>query len=189
MNYTIDEKNIMTSAKGDVATRRHHMVTGKSGKRWLYADEDNAASFIYVEGGVGSDGFGGSTLTFQLVDGSEVKLKGPWHSNSRALLADTGIDLRNSHRTFVVIGEGRSYESNPNNLYSSKTVIENVFYKDDEPIIGSFDRGRQMAQEIADEKGIRVFCYSRTNGGSSCGPVYPSSWSKEDIQNFNHPKI
>ena len=75
---------------------------GKGGRIWLVGVTEPSNN-IYVDGCPGSQGFGGSTLTFKMVDGSEVQLKGPWHSNSEALFYETGVDVRGLHKTFVVI--------------------------------------------------------------------------------------
>ena len=91
----------------EAESRKYYKYVGKSGKIWLVADQEDAAANIYAEGGPNSDGFGGRTLTFQLVNGSEIKLKGPWHTNAQALFEETGIDVRDRHYTFVVISRRR----------------------------------------------------------------------------------
>jgi hypothetical protein len=73
--------------------RKYKMLTGKSGKRWFIAIQPNEGDNVYCEGGPGSDGFGGREIAFTLDSGEVVKVIGPWHSNSGALLADTGYDL------------------------------------------------------------------------------------------------
>ena len=79
---------------------------GKNGHRWLVADRPDCGSYVYVEGGPDSDGFGGRTLRFELVTGEVLELKGPWHSNSEALFAATGVDVRDKHLTFGVVLTG-----------------------------------------------------------------------------------
>jgi len=78
---------------------------GKSGKIWLVGianDELHAEILneIYVSADPREDelecknrGFGGSTLKFQLENGSTTSLKGPWHSNPTVFTEDTGIEL------------------------------------------------------------------------------------------------
>ncbi len=166
----------MVCGSAEAESRRYYKHVGKSGKVWLVADQPDAAANVYVEGGPNSDGFGGRTLTFPLVDGTELKLKGPWHANSDSLFHDTGIDVRDKHYTFVVISRGREsgehYES----------VMVDVLYKDDRPRLGSFHRGDLLAREWAQKLGTPVFLYSRSSGGSSCGQVKPDAkfyWEKD----------
>jgi hypothetical protein len=166
----------MVCGSAEAESRRYHKYVGKSGKIWLVADQPDAAANVYVEGGPNSDGFGGRTLTFTLVDGTELKLKGPWHANSDSLFQDTGIDVRDKHYTFVVIIRGREsgkqYES----------IMMDVLYKDDEPQLGSFHRGDLLAREWAQGLGAPVFLYSQSSGGSSCGQVKPDAkfyWERD----------
>jgi hypothetical protein len=176
-NDFVIQRQQMISGRGSAESRRYHKYLGRSGKTWLVADQPNAAANIYVEGGPNSDGFGGSTLTFSLVDGGEVKLKGPWHANSDSLFADTDIDVRDRHYTYVVIGRrresGEHYES----------IIADVLYRDDEPQLGSFHRGDELARQWAREIGAQVFLYSESEGGSSHGPVQPDAvfyWERDE---------
>jgi hypothetical protein len=157
---------IMKSAFAEAAKNTYHMVKGKHGQRWLYSSAENSADNIYVEGGEGSQGFGGSTLEFKLVSGEIVSLKGPWHSNPESLFCETGLDLRDKHATFGVIGQGRNYEYG---LHSP--IITGVLYKDQDWIIGSFKRVEYLAKEIAKELEMDVMYYSQSMGGSSCSLV------------------
>lgn len=157
----------MTCGSAEAESRHYHLHVGKSGKRWLVADQEDAAANVYVEGGPNSDGFGGRTLTFPLVDGSEVKLKGPWHTNSEALYADTGIDVRNQHYTFVVVSRDRKYGRN------FETICVDVLYCDEAPLLGSFHRGDLLAREWARQLGQPVYIYSQSAGGSHSGQVKP----------------
>lgn len=166
----------MICGSAEAESRKYHKYIGKSGKIWLVADQEDAAANVYVEGGPNSDGFAGRTLTFPLVEGGEIKLKGPWHANSDSLLADTGVDVRNKHRTFVVISRdrkcGERYES----------IMVDVLYKDEDWQIGSFHRGDLLAREWAREIGAPVFLYSQSAGGSSNGQVKPDAvfyWEKD----------
>ena len=166
----------MISARGSAESRRYYRYLGKSGRTWLVADQPNAAANIYVEGGPDSRGFGGSTLTFPLVDGSEIKLKGPWHANSDSLFADTGVDVRDRHYTFVVISRRR--ESGPH----LETICVDVLYKDNEPQLGSFHRGDELARQWAREINASVHLYSDSEGGSSSQFVKPDQtfyWEKD----------
>jgi len=72
---------------------------GKSGRTWLVGISNDELHVeilnkIYVSAHKGdAGGFDGSTLQFQLEDGSIISLKGPWHSNPTAFTEDTGIEL------------------------------------------------------------------------------------------------
>lgn len=164
----------MISGQGEAQSRKYHLYLGRSGKRWLVADQEAAAENVYVEGGPNSDGFAGATLTFPLVSGSEIKLKGPWHANADSLFADTGIDVRDKHFTFVVIAHDREFDN-------GQTILTNVIHQDSEPILGSFNRGQILARSMARMLGHPVVCYSESSGGSSCGFVKPDEkfwWEK-----------
>lgn len=167
----------MICGSAEAESRKYHKYLGKNGRTYLVADQPDAGANVYVEGGPNSDGFGGRTLTFPLVNGGEIKLKGPWHTNSGDLFANTGVDVRDRHYTFVVISRrresGKNYES----------IMVDVLYKDDEAQLGSFHRGDSLAREWAREIGAPVFLYSQSSGGSSCGQVKPDQvfyWEKDN---------
>lgn len=163
MDYII-ERQPMFCGSCEAEQRRYKKIIGKSGRVWLYAIQDNSADNIYVSGGENSDGFGGRTLSFTLEDGTIEKLKGPWHSNSDALYGDTGVDLRDKCLTFVVISESRN-RIQIERIYYTKMV--NVLYKDTKPTIGKFERGRIIAQKLANKLKQTIYCYSQSQGGSS----------------------
>jgi hypothetical protein len=174
-DYVIGRQPMRCGSR-EAEIRKYHKYVGKSGKVWLVADQPNAAANVYVEGGPNSDGFAGRTLTFPLVDGSEIKLKGPWHANSESLFADTGIDVRDCHYTFVVISRRR--ESGPH----LETICVDVLYRDDEPQLGSFHRGDVLARQWAQWIGAPVHLYSGSEGGASSGFVKPDQtfyWEKD----------
>ncbi len=171
----------MISAYGELAVRTFHMVKGKSGKRWLYSAVDqDVASFVYVEGGPGSIGFGGREIRFALADGGEVLLTGPWHSNADAMFQDTGVDVRGKMFSFCVIAKrrGRITEVRDTAFGPREFTIdtlEDVLYQDEAPVLGTFERPeiKEMAERFADELGHSVYLYKQTHGGSSNGPVDP----------------
>jgi hypothetical protein len=174
----IPDKMPMKSSRAEAAARRFHRIDDDRGNVWLVADQVSAAEHIYFDNprDTSSDGFGGSVLTFKLVDGREYKAKGPWHSNADSLFAATGHDVRDTHYTYVVIGLDRAK--------GTTNGIEDVIYMDNEATLGSFKRGDEIAQQIANEIGTAVQVYSQSNGGSSCGPMYPSDWDEDRIQEY-----
>lgn len=152
-------------------THTYRKLIGKSGLTWLVSTSPNGGDEVYVEGSPSDGyfkGFGGATLTFKLEDGTTIDLKGPWKSNTGALLADTGYDATATHLTFVVVAKSREY---PWDAY--RVVMRDVLYKDTEWTTGEFNRGDEIAQRIADETGEIVMLYSESQGGSSCGQVKP----------------
>ena len=164
------------SGQGDAQSRKYHKYVGKSGRIWLVANQPNAADNIYVEGGEGSKGFGGSTLTFPLVEGGEVNLKGPWHTNSSALFQDTGIDIRDKYYVMVVIGKDVKYGKN------YETIVHEVIHQDHEPVLGIFHRGDVLGRELAQKLGHQVFVVDQTLGGGHYRFVKPDDkfyWEQE----------
>lgn len=153
----------MICGSAEAEGNRYKLYVGRSGTIWLVGISEDQGNAVYVQGGPNSDGFGGRVLTFRLENGCDsISLKGPWHTNPSSLLSDTGIDVRDKFYTFGVVGEGREYPA-----------ITKLLWFDTEPVIGSFDRVKQKAQEIANERGQTVFYYMESRGGSSCGAIDP----------------
>lgn len=169
------------SASGEVAARKFHMVKGKSGMRWLYSAVDqDVASFVYVEGGPGSRGFGSRDIRFELVEGGAVLLTGPWHSNADAMFRDTGIDVRDKMFSFCVIAKRRGRikfigETAFGPREITRDTLEDVLYMDKAPVLATFERPeiKEMAEWFADMLGHSVYLYKETRGGSSNGSVDP----------------
>lgn len=176
-NDFVVERQPMICASAEAESRKYHKFVGKDGRIYLVADQPDAAANIYVAadpeelkpGYRGFQGFGGRTLTFKLVDDTELKLKGPWHTNSQDLFNNTGVDVRDKNYTFVVISRdrksGKNYES----------IMVDVLYMDDGPQLGYFHRGDSLARQWAQHLGVPVYCFSQSSGGSSCGQVKPDA--------------
>lgn len=165
--------------------KTYDIAIGKSGAIWLY--EKDVAQPLYVSGGQGSRGFGGSELTFKLRDSiaGSITLKGPWASNSDAFFADTGIDVRDKYWTFVVISRYRfSYYDPETGKYDGRLLLSDVLYRDEGPQQGTFDRGKDIARKLANQLGHPVCLHSSSYGGSSCGFEKPDGWSFEDENNW-----
>lgn len=154
-------------ASAEAQAVKYTVHKDKSGKRWLVGDVPNKAEYVYVEGGPNSDGFGGRVITFPLVEGGELPLKGPWHSNSSDLFKATGIDVRGMSYSMCCIGLDRRFEGDC-------TYVTDVIYMEPEPLLGP-DRPnvRAIAEAFADELGHSVFLDVRTRGGGSNGSVDP----------------
>lgn len=167
--YELQENHAMICGSAEAESRKYMKYRSKSnGRIYLVADQPNAGDNIYVEGEKGSDGFAGRELTFTLVDGSTIKLKGPWHTNSNDLLKATGIDCTWKHLTWGLVAHSCTGGCN------KPLVFKDVFHLDDEPMVGAFDRIQKIAQRIANELRITVQAYSKSTGGSFRGPVDPS---------------
>lgn len=139
-------------------------VVGKSGRLWLYQPE---GSTVWVDGGEGSRGCGGRTLTFNLDDGSTVDLKGPWCSNSNACFKDTGIDVRSNHITWGCVGTERLWDGN-----TGRSGIGNIIWFDPEPTKGLFERVDLIAWELQKKyPDQKLQVYRESAGGSSLGSV------------------
>ena len=172
MNITIKGSFIQLPKVDDKPIYKQYR--GKSGKTWLVRVCDNPADYIFVEADKGENdpsyrgfrGYGGSTLKFNIEDGVILELRGPWHSNSNAFFGDTGVDIRDKHLTYYIIAKSRDHEN-------FITVLVDVIEKDEKPVVGLFYRGTLQAMEIAKKLNRPVMLYCETNGGSSCGYVYP----------------
>lgn len=156
----------MICGQSNAMSRKYHLYKGKSGNRWLVADQPNAGDNVYVEGSPNSDGFGGAILTFDLVLGGKLELKGPWHSNSDALFADTGIDVRNKFLTFGIVAQKR--ENGPKGMLFN-WYYDDIIHRDEEPTIGHYDRIERIANAWTKEHGKTCFYQFLTQGGGSAG--------------------
>lgn len=153
---------------GPPVDMKFNKYIGKSKAIWYVGDCEEKAQQVFCSNN-DKHGFGGSTLTFPLVDGTEDKVKGPWHGNADSLFSDTGIDVQNLHYTQGIISEERSRLGPP----SYFTVMKNVLYRDEIPIMGEFYRVTKIAMEMAKKLNKTLCCYSESRGGSSCGFIYP----------------
>ena len=122
-----------------------------------------------------SDGYGGRTLLFRLEDGSDYEAQGPWHSNADSLYACTGVDLRDQYRTYGCVAHLREYIPN---ILEDRFV--GILHKDQDWVVGRFDRLREIARDFADKLKHPVYCYSKSMGGSSSGLEYPRGTKWED---------
>ena len=167
-DFVTDEYR-MFSGQGAVMERKFKKYQGKSGNTWYLSLQDNCADNVYVDQhNPKSDGFGGATLTFELEDGTIDSVKGPWHSNSKAFSKDTGIDITNKHLTFVVISKERGQDE------KYRTVMKDVLYEDEHPILGVYDRYKDIAKPFIEEavkNETNLYYYSKGTGGSSNGPI------------------
>jgi hypothetical protein len=159
----------------------YKMVTDGKGCVWMYSLEDKSPSstvYYHDPNDERSDGFGGRVITFKIGKCAEYQAKGPWHSNSDSLFDATGIDLRDKCLTFGAVSRERVSAGPP----AYNQVLQGLLYVDDEPMLGTFDRIKTLAQQFADSLDIEVYYYSETSGGSSCGPIYPTGKSPWELK-------
>lgn len=171
-NDWISDSYQMFSGQAEAVERKYRLYPCTSNRKgvWLVADQPNAGENVYYHNPANdatSQGFGGNTLHFPLVDGGVYAAKGPWHGNTDSLFADTGVDLRATHYTFVVLGMSREYVGSG----YGRTVIRDVVYKDTGPTLGRYDRYKDIIK--AHPQAVVYYMCSR--GGSSCGHI-----SKQD---------
>ena len=184
-NEWTDAPYTMICGSAEAEKRQYKKLKGKSGRTWLVANQKDPASNIYVSahpmelvpGYKGFMGFGGRTLSFMLEDGSVEELRGPWHANADSLFADTGYDIRDKHLTFGVIGLNREYR---NGCYGGVTIT-GVIYKDDDWVVGKFNRIMKLAQELANSRNERLCYFQKSAEGSCCCFVNP----KKEEQTHN----
>lgn len=162
----------MKSGFAEVEKQDYEIHLGKQGRIWLAGNCVDKGGAIYCSGGPGSQGFGGATLEFKLKGGlGSIKLVGPWHANSDSMFADTGVDYRNHHLTFGVIGKDQ--KSKPG--YGMQQIITDLVWFDEGPTLGAYDRIETLAKEMSDAAEIPLAYYFSSQGGSSCGFV---NWEK-----------
>lgn len=164
------------SASAEAESAKYRVYTGKSGKRYLVGDVKEAADYVYVEGGPNSKGFGGREITFPLVDGGELKLKGPWKIGSDVLFEETGVDVRGTIPARYVIAMDRRWEGQ----YGGTLIMSRVLFEDDRAYscrerreLG-LEHPETMARRFADELGHSVQLNWRSKGGGCTKPVNPT---------------
>jgi len=166
-NMVLPQSLEVVSGFAEAEQHEYRMNKGKSGRAWFYAvNLDNSGDYIYCTDSANWDqpgqGFGGATIELQLDNGKRFSLRGGWHSNDEALLEDTGVDLRQLHRTFVIISRGRE-----------DGMMVDVVYHDEQPKVGYFNRGERLALEMARSMKEPLYYFARSAGGSISAKVYP----------------
>lgn len=165
----------MVSGYDKAISRKYNIYTGKSGDRWLVADQENPGDNIYVEGGPNSQGFGGARLTFMLKDDTKLELIGPWHSNSTALFMDTGIDVRDKHLTYGIIADTR--EPGPKGGF--EWYYSGIIHLDEAPTVGYYDRIERIANAWSREHQKSCYYCFLSRGGGSASSTHKKDWEHE----------
>lgn len=187
--YTVVASRVMVSAQGERAkiTLWDYAVEA-DGTYWLWpaAGTDEPGAMVHCgddvrAGRPRSEGYGGACLTFPTRDGPVV-LQGPWHSNTDALFERTGVDLRDKHKTWGVIGLNRRHDRAYN------TVVVGVVHLDPPGgVVGRYDRIKTLAQQLADQFDRPMMCHMRSAGGGSEGFETPTGWDQQRIKAFFQP--
>ena len=160
----------MISAQGDAEGRKYRLLTGKGGRRWVVADQEAAAENIYADGGKGSQGMGGRTMTFPLVEGGEVEFIGPWKASASGLFEETGFDVRDTYFCRGVIALEREAGKWP-----GPDAYRDILHFDEAPVLRAFGWLEGRAKEIANELGRPVYVGEITKGGGHAGQVTPDA--------------
>lgn len=167
--FTIHGPMISSSSDATEEGRRYKLMTGQKGQRWVVALQDCAAENIYADGGPGSQGMAGRTLTFDLEDGTTVDFIGPWKASAANLFADTGYDVRGQLYSQGIVALKRE---NAKKYYAPDKYFDVIHY-DPEPVLKNPVDHRKMAQEYANTHGVNVFFAYKTKGGGSAGCQTP----------------
>lgn len=160
----------MISGVGDLEGRKYHLFIGKNGRRWVVADQEAAAENIYADGGPGSRGMAGRTVAFDLVDGRTVEFTGPWKAGAEGLFKETGHDVRDRYFTQGVVAYGRV-----NGKWPGPDTYTEVLHYDQQAVLGTYDRVRDIAKLAANESGRPVFYAMISKGGGGAAREMPNA--------------
>ena len=122
-----------------------------------YDDNPSNLPTDNYKGYKGFRGYGGREIPFKLEDGTIKIIKGPWHTNSETLYNDIKLDIRNKHLTIGCLFLDRC-KSILNNF-------TNVIYVDEEPVIGDYDRIKNMAIEYSKKYKQTIYYYMKSATG------------------------
>lgn len=152
--------------------RPYRKVMGKSGKAWFYRPGKFAATHIYVDGGKGSQGMGGRTITFKLEDGTTYDSIGPWMTGADAMFKDTGVDVRHQNGTRLVLARQVEY---PKDYYAMMPDMIDVVHHEPEFVEGHYDRARELAQKIVNDLNEPLHYFIESFGGAQSGLLKPEA--------------
>lgn len=171
----------MICGSAEAEARTYRLIAPEKGPRWVVAVQGNPADNIYKDGGKGSDGFAGRTLTFPLEDGTSVSFIGPWKCGADALYEATGVDVRNQYLTLGIIALRRENGIDTGRVRTSYHNFYDVLHVDADWSIGAYNRIDCMAQDFADTLGVKVWFSTVSKGGGH------ASWKdpKPTVDNSN----
>lgn len=89
-------------------------------------------------------------------------MEAPWHSNADALFQDTGCDVRDKYLTQGICALKRTSQAYKPDLY------EDVLHYDEKAVIGKYERVNEIAQELSNKLGKKVYyAVISASGGES----------------------
>jgi len=163
----------MRSGFAEQAGLRYKKIVGKE-SIWYISLQSNQADNIYQTSKSGPtkygsfEGFGGATLLFELEDGTVDSVKGPWHSNSDALLADTGYDITKLTLTRGIVAKNKIITD-----CWKEDEYTGVLHYDEEPTLGSYHRILDIAQNFANQLNQDIYYAMVSTGGGTSGTKHP----------------
>ncbi len=155
----------MVSASGEAESRVYRLITPEKGPRWVVAVQGNPADNIYKDGGPGSEGMAGRTLTFPLEDGTSVDFKGPWKCMAGSLFEATGVDVRDLCETHGIIALRRENGPDAARMRLTYNEFYDVLHLDEGWQLGTYDRIDELAYKFAKELGVKVWFSVISHGG------------------------
>jgi len=129
-------KHILVT-RPEIQNKLFRSVVGKNGRTYFY--NGNPTS-VWMDGD--QEGSGGRTISYEMMDGDTVSLKGPWNSNAKDLLEQTGIDLTKMSYSFGLVFRNRREALD---FEAGKDV--NPMMSDLQWTVGEFDGGEKRMME------------------------------------------
>lgn len=161
VNYAIPPQPLI-SAIEEAQSFIYRRYFDDLGRTWLVKDGKYAGDNIYVgkERDRFSQGFAGQTIEFELTSHERVRLEGPYLTSSDALHSNTGVDMRQRHKNFVVISLGKI-------IKDAQTVLTDIVYKDPCIMESRLSRGKELAADYARTLKKPVYVYIEMVGKTS----------------------
>lgn len=132
------ELNHILVTRPEIQNKLYRSIVGKNGKTYFY--NGNPTS-VWVDGD--GEGSGGRTFSYEMIDGDMINLKGPWNTNTKDLLEQTGIDLTKTHYSFGLIFRNRQEALD----FEAGKNVEPMM-SDLQWTIGEFDGGERRMKEV-----------------------------------------
>lgn len=165
----------VVSAIENLKSNIYKLLIGKDGTRWVVACVENAADYVYCDGGKGSQGFGGRTLEFELEDGSKVAFEGPWQCDAAALLEATGYDVTDKKLVRGIIAEERT------DINNSTILCKKVHHYDVKPVLRNYYTIHQKAEALANKLNKPIYWAQVSIGGSVISIANPKKEEVHDV--------
>ena len=140
----VNLKHILVT-RPEIQNKLFRSVVGKNGRTYLYNGNPES---IWVDGDM--EGSGGRTLSYEMMDGDTVSLKGPWNTNPKDLLEQTGIDLTKMSYSFGLVFRTRQEALD----FSAGKDVAPVM-SDDQWKLGEFDGGEKRMKQRLEQWGVK----------------------------------